>query len=253
LQAGRCGLARKEHRCGEHRRRELSRVRAAQQADQFVVAQSYARVVAPGLQDIQQEIIPTDEADLGVSRLALLLHGRFPVQLQHAQRYRATSETFNSFTLLLPRKITGVIMDNGVRLSFTVPGVVRGKQRAGRKRLPGGKVLTFNPHLTASNEKLVRDYATVQMRRRGPLAGPIRLTISVYMAAPKSWSRLRREKTQYAIGRTDCDNLAKTVMDAIQGTVMRNDAQVAELIVTKRYARNDETRTHIQIEALEVS
>lgn len=134
-------------------------------------------------------------------------------------------------------------------LSFTVPGVIRGKQRAGRKRLADGSVMSFNPKATASNEKLIRDYAVIQMRRRGPFEGAMRLSINIWKVPPKSWSRKRRASAKYATGKPDIDNVVKLVGDALNKIAWLDDSQISDLIVVRRYGEVE--RTCIVIEPLE--
>lgn len=133
-------------------------------------------------------------------------------------------------------------------LAFTVPGLIRGKQRAGRKRLADGSVLSFNPPETAASEKLVRDYAVVQMRRQPPFTGPVRLSICIYKTVPKKWSA-KRKIADFAVGRPDLDNVAKTIGDALQSIAFSNDLQIADLRVQRRYGEVE--RTSIEITPLE--
>lgn len=140
-------------------------------------------------------------------------------------------------------------MRSDPRLSFTIPGSIRGKERAGRKRLPGGVVQTFNPSATASHERLIRQYAAIQMRGRSPFTGPIRVTIHAFKVPPKSWSAKKKEAAVYVTGKPDVDNVAKLVCDALQRIAFHSDAQVSDLIVERRY--DDAERTHIEIVALE--
>ena len=134
-------------------------------------------------------------------------------------------------------------------LSFTVPGVIRGKQRAGRKRLADGSVMSFNPRLTASNERLIRDYAVIQMRRRTPFEGAMRLTISIFKVPPKSWSAKRRREAKYATGKPDIDNVVKLIGDALNKITWLDDSQISDLVVARRYGEVE--RTCIEIEPLE--
>jgi Holliday junction resolvase RusA-like endonuclease len=140
-------------------------------------------------------------------------------------------------------------MHNDSCLSFTIPGAIRGKQRAGRKRLPGGVVQTFNPSATASHERLIRQYAAIQMRRRTPFKGAMRLAIQVFKVPPKSWSKKRRATAKYVTGKPDASNVAKLVEDALNKLVWHDDAQIADLVVARRYAEVE--RTDIEIVALE--
>lgn len=70
--------------------------------------------------------------------------------------------------------------------------------------------------------------------------GAIRATINNYFPVPKSASK--RAQTAMLEGKihhtkkSDCDNLAKSVLDALNGIAYHDDSQVSELHVTKGYA-----------------
>lgn len=131
-------------------------------------------------------------------------------------------------------------------ISFTVPGPIRGKQRAGRMVLPGGKVRSFNPRQTETNEKLIRDYASLRMRGHAPFAGAMFLSIRLYKTYPKSWSKKRVRETSWITGKPDPDNIAKLVADALNKIVWFDDAQIACLLVTRRFAATEYTEIYIQ-------
>lgn len=127
-------------------------------------------------------------------------------------------------------------------IAFVVPGPIRGKQRAGRMILPGGKVRSFNPHQTENNEKLIRDYASLEMRGRAPFEGAMSLCIRLYKTHPKSWSKKRVREAFWVTGKPDCDNIAKLVADALNKIVWHDDSQIADLTVKRRFAELEYTQ-----------
>ena len=81
--------------------------------------------------------------------------------------------------------------------------------------------------------------------------------VSVYILAtfpiPKSTSKKKlsdiiREKV-FPTKKPDCDNIAKAVCDALNGVAWRDDSQVVELSVAKRYTQYQPT-VHVTIEEL---
>jgi Holliday junction resolvase RusA-like endonuclease len=57
---------------------------------------------------------------------------------------------------------------------------------------------------------------------------------------PKSWPKWKRDAALlgiYTPGRPDIDNVAKAVLDAFNGIVYKDDAQVYELTVKKIYGQ----------------
>jgi len=79
----------------------------------------------------------------------------------------------------------------------------------------------------------------------------VRVTIDVAQAIPKSWSKaktLRAENGDIVpTGRTgDLDNIAKSILDALNGLAYEDDCQVTTLIITKHYG--DAPRALIRLE-----
>lgn len=71
------------------------------------------------------------------------------------------------------------------------------------------------------------------------LSGALELELKFYMPTPKSISKKKQESLFYVSKRPDLDNLAKTVMDAMNNAcIWEDDSQVAKLILTKLYSRN---------------
>jgi len=82
--------------------------------------------------------------------------------------------------------------------------------------------------------------------------GPLRLGIAAFWQCPKSQERKREPRLlRYKTGRPDCDNCAKAIMDAGNGILWADDAQVVELEVSKFIAaQGDAPRTVVRIERL---
>lgn len=69
---------------------------------------------------------------------------------------------------------------------------------------------------------------------------PVRVSIEVIQQIPKSWSNsktLKAERGEIApVSRNgDLDNIAKSILDALNGYAFKDDAQVTTLMVSKRY------------------
>ena len=80
---------------------------------------------------------------------------------------------------------------------------------------------------------------------------PIRIRINFWMPRPKAHFRangdLKAGSPKYHVSRPDTDNLAKAVLDALQGAgAFHDDSQVAKLTATKCYGR-DLTYVFIEI------
>lgn len=120
-------------------------------------------------------------------------------------------------------------------VAFTVPGRLGGWQRTGR-HLRSGVVQSYTPSKMRSHQATVKWFAQVPMRGRALLEGPLRLDIEMWRIPPKSWSKKKVAQTQYVTGTPDLDNCVKLIGDALNGVVWRDDAQIADLRIMRRYA-----------------
>lgn len=131
---------------------------------------------------------------------------------------------------------------------FDVPGRIRGKDRP---RFSRGH--TYTPKKTVEYEK---EIAIIAKQAGVPLFGedtPLSVTIWAFMTPPTKWQKKRRdaavEEQRPAIKRPDADNIAKVVLDALNGIAYEDDVQVATVVVMKRYA--DEEALCVVIETEE--
>ncbi len=142
--------------------------------------------------------------------------------------------------------VTSVTHTLVTSFDLTVPGPPTGK---GRPRFTR-QGRTYTDASTKSAETAVRSAWTDAGRPRLP-DGPITLTIEVYVARPKthytSKGLLSAEgrRHHYPTRTPDLDNVAKLVQDALNGLAWRDDAQVADLQVTRRWA----TTPHVRVTA----
>jgi len=82
------------------------------------------------------------------------------------------------------------------------------------------------------------------------LHGPIRCEITAIFERPKSKTRKRGDNPRLAhTSKPDCDNLAKGILDALNGVAFKDDSQVVELTVRKFTGTPDElARVEVSIE-----
>lgn len=131
----------------------------------------------------------------------------------------------------------------------TVPGVPVAK---GRPRITavGGFARAYTPAKTVRYEDLIKIAAYDRMNGREPLQGPVTLSITAYVAIPKSMPKKRQRDAAEGIvkpvTRPDADNYAKAALDGCNGILFRDDSQVTDLIVRKRYS--DRPRLVIALE-----
>lgn len=127
----------------------------------------------------------------------------------------------------------------GDLITFNVEGqpVAKGRPRA---TTVGGMARLYTPAKTRSYEDQIRIAAACAMGDRTPVQGEVTITVTACIAIPKSFSK---KKTADAVRgsirpvtRPDADNYAKAALDGCNGILFRDDSQITDLIVRKRYA-----------------
>lgn len=114
------------------------------------------------------------------------------------------------------------------------------KQSAQFFRIPGGHTQARQPAKVKRYEAYVLACAQRAMGDTPPFTGPVTLRICFNMQMPKAWSKTKRvEALSHVVlptKRPDLDNLCKAILDGFGGTLYKDDSQITDLIVTKRYA-----------------
>ena len=126
-------------------------------------------------------------------------------------------------------------------ISFTVEGTAVPKQRP---RISGHRAYT--PKRTKDYEERVLEAFRSSYQGFYPAFGkdvPVRICISVIQEIPKSWSKKKRARAESGeivpLSRNgDIDNIAKSILDALNGFAYEDDCQVTTLIITKQYGVN---------------
>lgn len=127
---------------------------------------------------------------------------------------------------------------------FTVLGEPVAKERA---RVVGGRA--FTPKRTKAYEEQV---AWEYKKQKGKFYDkePVKASIKLYFQPPKSISK--RELAKIATGevvytgKKDIDNIAKSILDGLNGVAYIDDRQVVELKISKQYTL-EKTRAEIEL------
>ena len=118
-----------------------------------------------------------------------------------------------------------------------VTGKIRGKARP---RICKGHA--FTPKDTVQYEKLARDCYKNQDGRH--LEGSIKAFIIAYYKIPKSYSKKRvqaiKDGLEKPTKKPDADNIGKIILDSLNGVAYKDDSQIVELRIIKRYTEDDE-------------
>lgn len=104
-------------------------------------------------------------------------------------------------------------------------------QPVGKERPYVTKRGTFTPEKTRRAEAHIAKTYRDKYPLLKPIMGPVAVDIAIYGTLPKSCSSKVAE-ANYA-KRPDIDNIAKTVLDALNGVAYKDDAYVVKLTATK--------------------
>lgn len=116
-----------------------------------------------------------------------------------------------------------------------------------RPRFANGHAYT--PNRTKWYEEAVQ--LTLQAAKIRPVTGAVNMTVTFYLAIPKSWQnakkQLAKEGKLRPTTKPDIDNLTKAIMDGCNGFLYNDDKQVVDLTLHKFYG---EPRTEIEWEEI---
>lgn len=111
----------------------------------------------------------------------------------------------------------------------------------GKQRPKFGNGFTYTPKETVIYENYVKT-SFQQKYGQTNLTGQIRADIKAYFDIPKSTSKRKRTEMLSDIIRPaktpDCDNIAKIILDSLNGIAYKDDKQIVLLTVEKFYSDN---------------
>jgi Holliday junction resolvase RusA-like endonuclease len=124
-------------------------------------------------------------------------------------------------------------------VTFKVDADPVGKQRA-RYAKRGNFVQTYTPDKTRNYESLIKEAAIEAMGSSEPLETPVTLYLYIRAPIPKSLSKKRIEAClnglEKPIKKPDASNVLKSVEDAMNGVVYKDDSQIVNIHVSKVYS-----------------
>lgn len=124
-------------------------------------------------------------------------------------------------------------------VTFKVDADPVGKQRA-RYAKRGNFVQTYTPDKTRNYESLIKEAAIEAMGSSEPLETPVNLYLYIRAPIPKSLSKKRIEAClnglEKPIKKPDASNVLKSVEDAMNGVVYKDDSQIVNIHVSKVYS-----------------
>ena len=120
-------------------------------------------------------------------------------------------------------------------IKFEVLGQPIAKQRPRVTR----SGIAYTPAKTVNYETLVRYTYQSQYPKQELILGHIEATIIAVFPIPKSYSKKKTDELLNGIynydKKPDCDNLAKIILDSLNGIAYKDDSQVTLLHIAKEY------------------
>ena len=114
---------------------------------------------------------------------------------------------------------------------------ITGKQRPRMNTYTGR---AYTPTKTKNYEYLVRQIFVTKYPKFEPILGKVRMTVIAYFELPKKRSKLQEAEMLAGIitptKKPDWDNIGKIVSDALNKFAFKDDAQITEAAIIKKYA-----------------
>lgn len=136
-----------------------------------------------------------------------------------------------------------------MKINFIIQGKVQAKQRP---RFNGK--FAYTPRETVAYENWVKTCYLEKYKGQKLLEKPLKVKIIAYYDIPKSTSKKKQkmmlDNEIFPTIKPDADNIAKSILDSLNGIAYLDDKQVVKLIVEKYYSKS--ANVTVMIEELEV-
>jgi Holliday junction resolvase RusA-like endonuclease len=133
-------------------------------------------------------------------------------------------------------------------VTFVVPGQPQGKGRPRVGKI-GAHARMFTPAKTVAYEGLIAHEARVAMAGGPLMAGACACRVAIDCQVPASWSgkkqRMALAGEVFPTTKPDADNVLKAIFDGCNGVVFKDDVQVIDVNVRKRYSATPGVRVFI--------
>ncbi len=128
-----------------------------------------------------------------------------------------------------------------------IPESITGKQRPRMNTYTGR---AYTPNKTKNYEYLVRQLFVYKYPKFEPIVGRVKLSVIAYFELPKSISKQKEAEmlagTISPTKKPDWDNIGKIISDALNKFAFKDDAQIIEATIIKKYARTPKVLVRIE-------
>ena len=127
----------------------------------------------------------------------------------------------------------------------------------GRPRFARHKnfVKVYTPQKTAEFENIVRNQATILFKNQPLFETPIQVNLIAYFPIPKSFNKRQKQQALnneiFPTKKPDIDNVAKAVLDALNGVIYKDDSLIVSTHISKLY-EDAENNSKILVEICEI-
>jgi Holliday junction resolvase RusA-like endonuclease len=133
---------------------------------------------------------------------------------------------------------------------FKVIGEIKTKQRP-RATTIGGHAKVYTPHETIHYENYVKSEFLRQCPNIHFEDKPILAIVYAYFSPNKELSKYEAYRVA-CMNSKDLDNIAKTVLDALNGVAYNDDRQIVQLEVCKNYIQDEPEHVEVVLKELEI-
>ena len=124
---------------------------------------------------------------------------------------------------------------------------ITGKQRPRMNTYTGR---AYTPNKTKNYEYLVRQLFVYKYPKFEPIVGRVKLSVIAYFELPKNISKQKEAEmlagTISPTKKPDWDNIGKIISDALNKFAFKDDAQIIEATIIKKYARTPKVLVRIE-------
>jgi len=128
-----------------------------------------------------------------------------------------------------------------IRITIATDPVAKGRPKTAIRE---GKVWTYTPRKTENAQELIIERLVRYQDRCFPKHVPVKMTIVFYRIK----SRWLPKRESLPFRKPDLDNFLKLVLDAMNGILVTDDAQVTSIITKKRWANDGNGHINIKLE-----
>ena len=123
-----------------------------------------------------------------------------------------------------------------INIRFEVQGEPKAKARPRVTR----SGIAYTPKNTILYENLVRTSFQQSYPDHIPIDCEVEAIITAYFSIPKSASQRKKELMGFGLinptKKPDLDNIAKAILDSLNGIAYKDDSQIVSMVVSKKYS-----------------